>query len=108
MIGSTHVVRPEAFINDMRVLELGGVGSVALPNGLHERRAETRPFQAYYDEKYYIKDPPPQVVTPAPSISSKSLKVQSSHSPIPSPATSSISLPKEDAKEKKKKGLFRF
>lgn len=98
---------PEAFMDDMRALELGGVGSRALPNGLRERSSETRPFQAYYDEKYYIKDPPPQAPTPAPSVSGKSLKTRPSPTPLPSPAPSSTSLPKEE-KEKKKKGLFRF
>ncbi|GJJ13940.1 hypothetical protein Clacol_008197 [Clathrus columnatus] len=105
LIGSTHLVFPESFIDDMRVLEIGGVGSRALPNGL--KPGERRSFQAYYDEKYYIKDPPPQVLTPAPSLSSKSSKIIRP-SPSPSPATSSASLPKEEVKEKKKKGLFRF
>lgn len=62
--GSTHTITPRQFVDDLKVLELGGVGSRALPNGLHERQG-TRTFQEFYDEKYYTKDaPPPQRAAP--------------------------------------------
>lgn len=34
MEGSTHVTTPRQFIDDLRVLELGGVGSRSIPNGI--------------------------------------------------------------------------
>jgi syntaxin-binding protein 1 len=45
---------------DLKVLDLSGVGSRALPNGLRELRA-ARPYQAFYDQRYFTRDaPPPQ------------------------------------------------
>jgi syntaxin-binding protein 1 len=42
------------------VLDLSGVGSRAIPNGLRELRG-IRPYQAFYDERYFTRDtPPPQ------------------------------------------------
>lgn len=42
------------------MLDLSGVGSRAIPNGLRELRG-TRPYQAFYDERYFSRDtPPPQ------------------------------------------------
>lgn len=42
------------------MLDLSGVGSRALPNGLREMQA-ARPYQAFYDERYFTRDaPPPQ------------------------------------------------
>jgi syntaxin-binding protein 1 len=59
-IGSTHTLTPRQFIDDLKVLDLSGVGSRALPNGLREMRAE-RSYQAFYDERYFTRDaPPPQ------------------------------------------------
>ncbi|KIJ55031.1 hypothetical protein M422DRAFT_64178 [Sphaerobolus stellatus SS14] len=114
-IGSTHQLNPEQFIDDLKTLELGGVGSAAIPNGLRDTAGEQRPFQSYYDQKYYIKDPPPpSLPTPAPSIASSKLSKFSGSSKSgagapPSPAVSNLSLGNESiGKEKKKKGLFRF
>ena len=59
-IGSTHTLTPRQFIDDLKVLDLSGVGSRALPNGLREMNA-ARPYQAFYDERYFTRDaPPPQ------------------------------------------------
>jgi syntaxin-binding protein 1 len=57
--GSTHTLSPRQFIDDLKVLELGGVASRAVPNGLRELEA-ARPYQAFYDERYFTRDPPPQ------------------------------------------------
>jgi len=60
IIGSTHTLTPRQFIDDLKVLDLSGVGSRALPNGLREMRA-ARPYQEFYDERYFTRDaPPPQ------------------------------------------------
>lgn len=60
MIGSTHTLTPRQFIDDLKVLDLSGVGSRAAPNGLREMHA-ARPYQAFYDERYFTPDaPPPQ------------------------------------------------
>ena len=59
-VGSTHTLTPRQFVDDLKVLDLSGVGSRALPNGLREMRS-TRPYQAFYDERYFTRDvPPPQ------------------------------------------------
>lgn len=64
IIGSTHTLTPRQFIDDLKVLDLSGVGSRALPNGLREMRA-ARPYQAFYDERYFTRDvPPPQQQQP--------------------------------------------
>ncbi|KAJ4473586.1 hypothetical protein J3R30DRAFT_3684648 [Lentinula aciculospora] len=49
-IGLTHVITPRYFVDDLKVLELGGVGSQAIPNGLAESRGQ-RPYQEYYDDE---------------------------------------------------------
>lgn len=108
--GSTHSLYPEGFLDDMKVLELGGVGSRALPNGLRELRDE-RPYQVYYDQKYYIKEAPAPAPAPAAAPSSRANKLRPAASPMPSPAGSAMSLGAssiDQHKEKKKKGLFRF
>jgi len=52
------VLTPRHFVDDLKVLDVGGVGSRALPNGLREQRA-ARPYQAFYDERYFTRDAPP-------------------------------------------------
>lgn len=108
--GSTHTVYPEGFIDDLKTLELGGVGSKAIPNGLRDVSGDKKPFQSYYDQKYYIKDAPrPPAPAPTAAPSSKLSKNHSFPTSGGSPAPSSISSGKEEPpKEKKKKGLFRF
>ncbi|KAF8659882.1 hypothetical protein AX16_001766 [Volvariella volvacea WC 439] len=112
IIGSTHNITPRQFVDDLKVLDLGGVGSKAMPNGLREPQGRRDP-QAYYDEKYFTKDAPPPA-RPQPS----TLNVpKDSRKPIPvSPTNSyqgSISsgeppYRESEKKEKKRRGLFRF
>jgi syntaxin-binding protein 1 len=49
---------PRQFVDDLKVLELSGIGSRAVPNGLRELRG-TRPYQAFYDERYFTRDAAP-------------------------------------------------
>ncbi|KAH7097732.1 ras opposite [Auriculariales sp. MPI-PUGE-AT-0066] len=70
-IGSTHVWYPDWFIEDLKTLDKGGLGSATLPKGV----ASTGPPEAvhpqrYYDQKFWTKDappPPPPQPTPAPA-----------------------------------------
>ncbi|KDQ61398.1 hypothetical protein JAAARDRAFT_30828 [Jaapia argillacea MUCL 33604] len=111
IIGSTHAMPPSAFVDDLKVLELGGVGSKALPNGLRDSDKQ-RSYQEYYDEKYFTRDaPPPQKVVAPPithshSDSNKLLRPNHGSSGGSSLSLNSIGGGKD--KEKKKKGLFRF
>jgi syntaxin-binding protein 1 len=128
------VLTPRQFIDDLKVLDLSGVGSRAAPNGLRELRA-TRPYQAFYDERYFTRDaaPPPQQPqqqqkqkqTQRPPVVGKSLSARSVGSvgrsgPDPSFTSSSASVNsshglssangkdkagKEKEKEKKKRFL---
>lgn len=106
-IGSTHVCTPRQMVDDLKVLDLGGAGSKAIPNGLRDRREGRRPYQDYYDEKYFTKEA-------APRPSQSSLPTPAAHKIVsPSPTSSfqgSINSLTPSAKEdkKKKKGLFRF
>lgn len=122
--GSTHTMTPEILLEDLKVLELGGQGSQSIPNGLPEStNSQQRPFQGYYDAKYWIKDQPPPArpaPTPMPSGggSENRLGVQqgnigrpSSTSPTPSPALGynpSGYNPSARDREKKKKGFLGF
>ncbi|KAG6897816.1 hypothetical protein C0992_010620 [Termitomyces sp. T32_za158] len=111
-LGSTHTITPLRFVDDLKALELGGVGSRALPNGLRERQG-IRTFQEYYDEKYYTKDAPPRRVAPA---SSRPALREHLEAPKMSPTNSLSSsvnstVPSKsgkDEKKKKKGGFFRF
>lgn len=106
--GSTHVVTPRHFVDDLKVLELGGVGSRAIPNGLAESRGQ-RPYQEYYDDKYYTKDgprpqPQPKAVAPTRTTTPKAPRL------IPTISHDSSSSATSSVKEekKKRKGLFKF
>ncbi|KAF5315993.1 hypothetical protein D9758_015075 [Tetrapyrgos nigripes] len=108
-IGSTHTLTPRQFVDDLKVVSLGGVGSRAIPNGLRET-GERRPFQQYYDAKYYTQDAPkPQPQRQAPGKSStpspmlKAPKLTSTSS-----QNSTYSTASNTEEKKKKKGLFRF
>ncbi|KAJ7638250.1 Sec1-like snare protein [Roridomyces roridus] len=109
-IGSTHTLTPRQFINDLQVLELGGIGSKAIPNGLKESRGG-RSFQEFYDERYFTRDAPPPP-RPAPAAASARQERRPA-APRMSPAasyssnTSSVT-PSVQEEKKKKKGLFRF
>jgi syntaxin-binding protein 1 len=56
--GSTHAITPKHFLEDMRSLELAGIGSRAIPNGLRSGPGQ-RQFQEFYDEKYFTRDQAP-------------------------------------------------
>ena len=110
-IGSTHVITPKGFADDLKVLDLGGAGSKAIPNGLRDMRGEPKSQQALYDEKYYVQDAPPPQRQPPKNLAPprQPERVQ----PIqPSPTNSyqgSVNSITPSAKDdKKKKGLFRF
>ncbi|KAK0239011.1 Sec1-like snare protein [Armillaria nabsnona] len=104
-IGSTHTITPRPFIDDLKVLDLGGVGSRGLPNGLQES-AGHRPYQDFYDQKYYTQDGPRPQPKPAPGTLAPP-KERSRPQPSPTESYSSTnSFGKEE--KKKKKGLFRF
>lgn len=118
--GSTHIVTPERFIDDLKVLEMEGVGSAAIPNGLPVSGAASGEYQDYYDKRYFTPDAPP---APAPAPPPASGRIpngsrtnannggglrpnppQSSAAPSPTPSAASAS----STKEKKKRGLFHF
>lgn len=106
-IGSSHTITPRQFIDDLKVLELGGRGSRAIPNGLREGRVEARSYQEYYDERYFTKDAPPKpapTTLPSPSDKRKLIRI----SPTNSFASSVESTTAKEEKKKKKGGLFRF
>ncbi|KXN92397.1 Protein transport protein sec1 [Leucoagaricus sp. SymC.cos] len=110
-IGSTHTITPKQFVDDLKVLDLGGAGSKAIPNGLREAREGQRSYQEYFDSKYYLQDaPPPQ---PRQQASNLSVPKQSSSHKItqPSPTqsfSSFLSEAPQEKEKKKKRGLFRF
>jgi len=115
------VVTPKGFLDDLKVLELGGAGSKAIPNGLRDMRGEPKSFQELYDEKYFVKEaPPPSRPAPAPAKNLAPPRPTQTAPPIqPSPTNSyngsyqgsinSSNAPasvKDD--KKKKRGLFGF
>ncbi|KAH0836670.1 Sec1 family-domain-containing protein [Lanmaoa asiatica] len=116
-IGSTHTITPRQFIDDLKVLELGGVGSRAVPNGVSTSAAH-QSYQEYYDQKYFIPDPVlpqrPTLAVPKDSGSSGRSGKLSKPSPSSSYAASETSVNSTGAaladneKKKKKKGFFRF
>lgn len=111
-LGSTHALTPRQFVDDLKVLELGGVGSKSVPNGIGDGWGK-RPLQEYYDEKYFVPDaPPPQPAAPEPVPKSRQEHGRLGKPSIPSFAGSAVSLSstggKEKEEKKKKRGLFHF
>ena len=111
-IGSTHVITPKGFIDDLKVLDLGGAGSKAIPDGLRDMRGEPKTPQQLYDEKYFVRDePPPQRV---PARNAPPARPERVAAPIqPSPTNSfqgsvNSMTPSVKDEKKKKRGLFRF
>jgi len=97
-------------VDDLKVLDLGGAGSAALPNGLRDMRGEPKTFQDLYDEKYFVKDPPPPQRAPPPKTIPARVEKFAPIQPSPTnsyQSTSSSVAPSKDEK-KKKRGLFRF
>jgi syntaxin-binding protein 1 len=115
--GSTHTITPREFVDDLKVLELAGVGSRACPNGLRDPPAK-RPFQEYYDERYFLKDAPPPQPRAPPAQSSRmpppsQRPGQISQSASYASSTGSLASSQATSKEEKssgklKKKLFRF
>ncbi|KAF5377779.1 hypothetical protein D9757_008057 [Collybiopsis confluens] len=108
-IGSTHVVTPRYFIDDMKVVELGGTGSRAIPNGLRDVRGQ-RDYQEFYDDRYYTNDGPrprPQQPQQAPTSRSSTPKAPRINSTASYDSTAS-GTPSMKEEKKKKKGLFKF
>ena len=105
-LGSTHAVTPKHFMEDMKSLELAGVGSRAIPNGLRSGPGQ-RPFQAFYDEKYFTRDqapskPQPQPQQPSSKGSGKNILTRPG---LPPQMSSSFSQG-SGTEEKKKKRWF--
>ena len=105
--GSTHLVTPERFVDDLKVIDMEGVGSVALPNGLPNVSNGDGGYQRYYDKRYFTPDAPPPPRASAPTGGAPSGGGRLAPPPMPSPTPSSSSLNTKKEKEKKK-GLFRF
>ncbi|QRV74171.1 Ras opposite protein [Ceratobasidium sp. AG-Ba] len=121
-IGSTHQITPSRFVNDLRAIAMDGVGSAAVPEGLPKPSERERPYQEYYDRRYFIQDTPPPQPKPAPQ---QQPQYQQQQQPQPqrldpprgpSHQYSSSSLNNSGGsssgdklkKEKKKRGLFHF
>ena len=114
IIGSTHALTPRQFVDDLKVLDLSGTGSRAIPNGLREVQGR-RPYQAFYDERYFTRDaaPPQQRAPPL----GKSVSARNAGRPTPEPSLSGSTLSvnsytppssngkDKTAKEKKKRFL---
>jgi syntaxin-binding protein 1 len=99
-------VTPREFVDDLKVLEIAGVGSRATPNGLRDATEEERPLQEYYDEKYFCKETLAAPVAPPVNVSySKSSTNSSANPDVSSLHSIAASV---DEKKKKKKGFFRF
>ncbi|EIW79319.1 Sec1-like snare protein [Coniophora puteana RWD-64-598 SS2] len=113
LIGSTHTTTPGRFIDDLKVVDLNGVGSRAVPNGVAGQTAHES-FQEYYDQKYFTPDPPPpKSAAPVPDPpKEKHHHLLSKISPSPSYSGSTISVNsstgEKKEEKKKKRGLFHF
>lgn len=110
-VGSTHITTPKGFIDDLKVLELGGAGSKSIPNGLRDMRGERKTFQELYDTKYYVKDALPSLRQPQSNLT-HSRPIEKPTQIQPSPTNSfqgSVQSVTEVKDEKKKKrGFFGF
>ncbi|KAG6331420.1 hypothetical protein ID866_7667 [Astraeus odoratus] len=114
-VGSTHTITPRQFFDDLKVLELSGVGSRTAPNGVSMNPPHNS-YQEYYDQKYFTPDPPPpqrpQLQVSKDSKTSGKLTKASPSSPYAPSSTSvnSFGIPgsEKEEKKKKKKGLFHF
>ncbi|KAH9004485.1 Sec1-like protein [Lactarius hatsudake] len=90
IIGSTHALTPRQFVDDLKVLDLSGTGSRAVPNGLRELQGP-RPYQAFYDERYFTRDAPPPQQQRAPPMG-KSASASNAGRPTPEPSLSGSTL----------------
>lgn len=101
--GSTHTITPRKFIDDLKVLDLGGAGSKALPNGLRDMRGEPKSPQELYDEKYFVKEAPLPQQAPL-----QKPGLLGPPKPSPTSSYSSSMTPSVKEEKKKKKWLGRF
>ena len=118
MKGSTHQLTPSRFVGDLRAIAMDGVGSSAIPDGLPKPSEREKPYQEYYDQRYWIQDaPPPPKPTPAPSPAAahaapaQQQRLAPPRGPTHQSSSSSLSGSGEKLKkdkEKKKRGLFHF
>ena len=99
------------------MLEMGGVGSRAMPNGLPESGAPLRSAQEGYDQKYFSRDAPaPQRPAPAPSPAAGSGRLaRPAPSAVPMSAGGNLSTGSNYSnsgtyteEKKKKRGFLRF
>jgi syntaxin-binding protein 1 len=93
-------------VDDLKVLELSGVGSRTIPNGLREAKDEERAPQEYYDQKYFTKDAPTAPVAPRVNVAPPKLDKKTASNPSVNSLNSMTPSMKED--KKKKKGFFHF
>jgi syntaxin-binding protein 1 len=92
VIGSTHALTPRQFVDDLKVLDLSGTGSRAAPNGVRELQGP-RPYQAFYDERYFTRDaPPPQQQQQRAPPLGKSVSARSAPRPPSEPSLSGSTL----------------
>ncbi|KAI0035357.1 Sec1-like protein [Vararia minispora EC-137] len=115
IIGSTHTLTPRHFVDDLKVLEIGGAGSLAVPNGLKPPAPNApRPYQEWYDERYFTRDAPPPARAAAPPIQvSRSVGSERSARVRQSPEGSTISVNtvgsgREKDKEKSKRRFLKW
>ena len=115
--GSTHPLTPTEFMRDLMVLELGGIGSKALPNGVAEHNEPARSPQEIYDQRFFTKDAPPRQQRPAPAASPQPGGRLGRPSAAPSNAGSSASVNSAnyssgggsgETEKKKNRGFLRF
>ncbi|KAG6908968.1 hypothetical protein DXG01_002574 [Tephrocybe rancida] len=110
-LGSTHTITPRAFIEDLMAVEIGGVGSQSMKNGLRERSGQ-RSYQEFYDEKYYTQDAPAPRPAPTSRPAPRERERERLQAPKLSPSNSVNSTTTtqsvKEEKKKKKGGLFRF
>jgi syntaxin-binding protein 1 len=104
------VVTPRQFVDDLKVLDLSGIGSRAVPNGLRELRV-TRPYQEFYDERYFTRDAPrpapqqqPQTPRAPPLGKSISARSMGRSGPEPPFTGSSVSVNSSSPTNGKEKG----
>lgn len=110
IIGSTHIVTPEEFMDDLKVLEHGGFGSRSVPGGLRERAGAFGSLQQYYDSRYLTIDAPPSRTASAPVAERNRLPVAPHLSQSRSFAStiSNDTVSSANKLEKKMKGFFKF
>jgi len=105
-IGSTHTFTPRQFIDDLKVLDLAGVGSKAIPGGIEKASGPYKSFQDYYDNIYFIRAPQAQR-PPLNALHSPREERGKPPGPSSGPSFAGSTASTDSSKEgKKKKGKF--